>query len=124
LGAVLLEFWEVVKQAPDPTGSEEADDIVFAFVEDVLDVIADGPVHERRGETTVIVLQPVDDLIILLVLAAGVQELLVLFVFVDHVEHALVQSVRAIEYFPLAIEDELLQIEGYGLSDTEIFCVL
>ena len=69
-------------------------------------------------------LQPIDDLIILLIFRARIKELLILFMLVDDVEHAFVQSVGAIENLPLAIEDELLEIEGHRFRDTEIFGVL
>jgi len=43
---------------------------------------------------------------------------------VDHLEHALVQTIRPIEHLPLPVKDEFLQVEGDGLRDTEVFCVL
>ena len=43
---------------------------------------------------------------------------------VDHIEHALVQPVRAIEHFSLSVKDKLLKIQGNRLRNTEILRVL
>jgi len=110
LGTVLLEFGVVVKKASDAAGSKEADDVVFALIEDLPDVIADRPVHERGSKSAIVQFEPVDDLVVLLVLRTGVKELLVLLMLVDDIEHALVQPVRTIEHLALAVEDELLKI--------------
>jgi len=59
-----------------------------------------------------------------LIFGTGVEEFLVLLVFVDDVEHALVQPVGAIEHFSLPVEDEFLQVKRYGFGDTEVFSVL
>jgi hypothetical protein len=98
--------------------------MVFALIKDFPDVVADRPVHEGSDKSAIVELEPVDDLIVLLVLRTGIKELLVFLVLVDNVEHALVQPVRAIEYFPLAVEDKFLEIQSDRLGDTEILCIL
>src|ERR1700679_2463641 len=55
LGAVLFEFGIVIEKTSYTAGRKKADDIVFDLVENGRDVIADGAVHEKSGETTVVV---------------------------------------------------------------------
>jgi len=124
LGTVLLEFGIIVKETFDTAGRKETDYIVFALIEDYLHIIADRTIHEWGGKSTIIMLQPVDDLVVLLIFGAGIKELLVLLMFVDDVEHAFVQSIRAIENFPLAVQYELLEIKGHSLRNTEILGIL
>jgi len=124
LGAVLLELRVVVKETSHTAGSKETNDIVFTLIKDFPDVVADRPVHEGGDKSAIVRLEPVDDLIVLLVLRTGIKELLVFLVLVDDIEHALVQPVSAIEYLTFAIKDKFLEVQGDRLGDTEILRVL
>jgi len=55
LGAVLLELGIIIEKTFYTAGRKKANDIVFTLVENGREVIADGAVHERSGETTVVV---------------------------------------------------------------------
>ena len=83
-----------------------------------------GPIHVRSGEFTLICFEPADDLIVLLVFRAGIQKFLIPLMLMDHVQHTLVRSIIAIKYFSLPVQDEFLQVKGYGFRDTEILGLL
>src|SRR6202012_317329 len=116
LRSVLFEFGSIVEKAFYAAGRKEANDIVFALIENGGDVVADRTIHKRSGETTIIMLQPIDNFVILLVLGTGIEKFLVLFMFVDHIEHALVQPIRSIKNLTFSVEDEFLKIKRHGFG--------
>lgn len=124
LGTVLLELGVIIKKAFYAAGSKETNDIVFALIEDHMYVVADRTVHKWGSKSTIIQLQPVDDLVVLLIFRAGIKELLVLLMFVDDIEHAFIQPVRAIKDLAFPVENEFLKIERYGFGNAEILGIL
>ena len=101
--AVLGEAGDVVDQALDTAGGEEADDIEALGDEQFTYIVADGTVHEGRGKLTAMRLQPVHDLVVLLIFRTGIQESFVLLMLVDDIEQRFVRTVRTEEYLSLAV---------------------
>lgn len=124
ISSILFETGEIVKQAFHTTRREEADDIKRMRTDGIDQFIADGPIHKWRLKLTFVVLQPIHDLIVLLVLGAGIKELFILFMLVDDIEKAFVGAISSVKHLALAIEDEFLEIEGYGFCDAEILRIL
>jgi hypothetical protein len=121
---VLLELGEIIEQAPDAAGRKETDDVKFLLVKYGLHIIADGAVHEGGGKFALVVLEPVHDLVVLLVLGTGVEELFVLLVLVDDIKHAFVGAIGAVKNLPFPVQDELLEVEGHCFGYAEIFGIL
>ena len=123
-GAILFIAGKIVVEAFYAAGCKETDHVKILYVHRFLDIVADGPVHEPELVLAFICFEPVHDLIVLLVLAAHIEEFFVLLVFVDDVEHAFIGAICAVKHLAFAVKDELLEVEGDGFGDAEIFGVL
>src|SRR5262249_35121142 len=104
--------------------SKETYDIEFRLCQHFPYIIADAAVHKWRSKFAIIIFQPANDFIVLLVFRTRVKKSFVLFVFVDHIEHALVCAVSSVEDLSFSIQYEFLEIERNCFSNAEIFRVL
>src|SRR5688572_2942370 len=91
---------------------------------DIPHVVTDRAIHERSRKPAIVGFEPPDDLIVLLIFRAGIKKPLVLFMLVDHIEHALVGTVGAVKDLSFTVKNKFLQVKCNGFGDTEILGVL